>query len=133
MGKIGFWLTCLLAGLAIVATGCAVAEEPFAQTSVARSSIGFTTQDHLHRHYLKHGFEFGNIDEPTYLKKAQSLRDSPLGTSILEATRQDAVTTRFDRASGSFIAFTEDLTILTFFRPNDGERYFYRQINQPHD
>ena len=32
---------------------------------------------------------------------------------------------------GEIIAFGKDLTILTFFHPNDGERYFWRQASRP--
>jgi hypothetical protein len=47
---------------------------------------------------------------------------------VLEAVRTDGVVTRFDRASGAFLAFDRDLTIKTFFRPYDGERYYTRQL-----
>ena len=46
----------------------------------------------------------------------------------LEAVRTDGVVTRFDRAQGAFLAFDRDRTIRTFFHPNDGERYFQRQL-----
>jgi pyocin large subunit-like protein len=40
------------------------------------------------------------------------------------------VITRFDRRGGEFLAFERDLTIRTFFRPNDGEAYFDRQLKR---
>jgi pyocin large subunit-like protein len=40
------------------------------------------------------------------------------------------VITRFDRASGGFVAFDGDGVIRTFFAPNDGERYFRRQARR---
>jgi hypothetical protein len=96
-------------------------------SSVAQSSIGFTTERHLDEHYEKHGREFGQVTRQEYLAMAQALRDDPAGGPILEAVRKDGVTTRFDRTSGAFIAFNPDRTIRTFFKPNDGERYFRRQ------
>jgi pyocin large subunit-like protein len=90
--------------------------------------IGFRDPGHLHEHYQKHGAEFGQISETEYLRRAQALRDRPAGGDILEAVRADGVVTRFDRASGAFLAFDRDLTIRTFFQPNDGERYFTRQL-----
>ena len=36
-----------------------------------------------------------------------------------------------DRSSGTFLAFNPDLTIRTFFKPNDGESYFHRQSKRP--
>jgi len=41
--------------------------------------------------------------------------------------RADGVITRFDRKTGAFLAFNPDLIIRTYFKPNDGERYFRRQ------
>jgi len=40
------------------------------------------------------------------------------------------VVTRFDRTSGAFLAFNSDGVIRTFFKPNDGERYFRRQAER---
>lgn len=34
---------------------------------------------------------------------------------------------RFDRKISAFLASNPDLTIRTYFKPNDGERYFRRQ------
>ena len=58
---------------------------------------------------------------------AQELRDRPVGDDVLEIVRADDVITRFERSSGSFIAFNPDGTIRTYFRPNQGETYFRRQ------
>jgi pyocin large subunit-like protein len=41
------------------------------------------------------------------------------------------IVTRFDRRSGAFGAYNHDRTIRTFFKPNDGERYFRRQAERP--
>jgi pyocin large subunit-like protein len=78
-------------------------------------------------HYQKHGREFGSISKEQYLLRAQELRDHPAGGSILEHVRRDGVVTRFDRATGDFIAFDADGVIRTYFRPNNGEAYFRRQ------
>jgi pyocin large subunit-like protein len=61
------------------------------------------------------------------------LRDTPAGGDVLEAVRDDGVVTRFDRASGAFIAFDASGVIRTFFRPRDGERYFHRQAARRYD
>ncbi len=61
------------------------------------------------------------------MRQAQELRDRPAGGDILEIKRADGVITRFDRKTEAFLAFNRDLTIRTFFKPNDGERYFQRQ------
>lgn len=89
---------------------------------------GFRDQQHLREHFQKHGAEFGASSESEYLHLAQTLRDRPAGGEVLEAVRTDGVITRFDRSNGAFLAFDRDRTIRTFFRPNDGERYYTRQL-----
>ena len=99
-----------------------------------RSNIGFATRRKFLEHYEKHGAEFGGITKEEYLRLAQTLRDRPAGGNILEVARNDGVITRFDRKTGAFLAFNRDLTIRTYFKPNDGERYFTRQSKrQPRD
>ena len=88
---------------------------------------GFRSPSLEQEHYRKHGAEFGNISQGEYLRRAQILRDTPPGNGVLEYDRADGVATKFDRHSGAFGAYEADGTIRTFFIPNDGERYFYRQ------
>jgi len=90
-------------------------------------SVGFANYGRWQEHFEKHGEEFGAISAEEYLRRAQALRDAPAGGPILEFRRGDGVLTRFDRRSGAFIAVSRNGTIRTFFRPNDGERYFERQ------
>ena len=92
---------------------------------------GFRTRALFEEHYQKHGREFGNISPDEYLRLAQALRDAPAGGPILEARKPGGIVTRFDRRSGAFGAYNANRTIRTFFKPNDGERYFHRQANRP--
>ena len=92
--------------------------------------VGFASRAKLAEHYEKHGREFGSITIDEYLRMAQELRDRPADDSVVEASRGDEVVTRFDRKSGAFLAFNRDGTIRTFFKPNDGEAYFRRQLNR---
>jgi pyocin large subunit-like protein len=92
---------------------------------------GFRSRRQFDEHYAKHGREFGNISQAEYLHLAQELRDAPAGGPILEVAKPDGVITRFDRRSGAFGAYNRDRTIRTFFKPNDGERYFRRQAERP--
>jgi len=123
------------------------AEAPAAQTSSEPSSksepsaksaasvdthVGFTSKRALEEHYAKHAPEFGTISQSQYLRLAQELRDAPKGGSVREARRADGVITRFDTRSGAFIAFHQDKSIRTFFKPNDGIRYFERQLEKVH-
>lgn len=92
---------------------------------------GFRSRKQFEEHFAKHGHEFGNVTPDEYLHLAQQLRDAPAGGLILEIAKPDGVITRFDRRSGAFGAYNPDRTIRTFFKPNDGERYFRRQASRP--
>ena len=98
--------------------------------SPVHGEVGFRTRRNLEEHYEKHGREFDSLSPAEYLRAAQTLRAAVAGGDILEAKRSDGVTTRFDRKTGAFLAFNEDFTIRTFFKPNDGERYFKRQLKR---
>ena len=92
---------------------------------------GFRSRKQFEEHFAKHGREFGNITPEQYLHLAQELRDAPAGGPILEVVKPDGIITRFDKRSGAFGAYNRDRTIRTFFKPNDGERYFKRQAERP--
>ena len=98
----------------------------------AAEGPGFRSRSQFEEHYRKHGPEFGRISQQEYLRLAQELRDARPGGPILEAVRSDGAFSRFDRHNGYFGAFNRDRTIRTFFIPNDGERYFRRQIGKSH-
>ena len=110
----------------------AAGEPAAAPSHIQRPDVGFASQQKLVDHYRKHGREFGPITMQQYLGKAQELRDRPSGGPILESVRPDGVVTRFDRASGDFIAFNRNGVIRTYFRPADGEAYFQRQLRRKH-
>lgn len=95
--------------------------------------IGFRNRERLLEHFRKHGREFGVKKAADYLRLAQILRDRPRSDDVLEFVRNDAVTSKFDRASGAFVAYNSDGTLRTFFRPNDGEAYFERQKSRAHE
>lgn len=102
-----------------------------APTSERFGSRGFRNRERLQEHFDKHGHEFGVQSAAAYLALAQAVRDGPVGEDILEATRSaDGVVSRYQRSSGAFLAFDADGTIRTFFKPNDGERYFRRQLTR---
>lgn len=96
------------------------------------SGPGFRSRAQLHEHYAKHGAEFGAVSEQEYLRLAQQLRDEPPGGPILESRRPNGEFSKFDRRHGYFGAYNRDGTIRTFFIPNDGVRYFYRQARRPY-
>ncbi len=107
----------------VEATGGADLHEP----APRHPEIGFRTHDLLEAHFRRHGREFDAETAEDYLRLAQSLRDRPRGPGVLAFVRNDAVTCKFERETGAFIAYNSDGTIRTFFRPRDGEAYFERQ------
>ena len=108
----------------------AEAREPASSTGGWGASVGFADSRRLDEHFEKHGAEFGRITKQDYLRQAQLLRDARVGGPILETVRADGVTTRFDKQTGAFIAFNPNGVIRTFFKPNDGERYYRRQAER---
>lgn len=108
----------------------AEAREPASSTGGWGASVGFADSRRLDEHFEKHGAEFGRITKQDYLRQAQLLRDARAGGPILETVRADGVTTRFDKQTGAFIAFNPNGVIRTFFKPNDGERYYRRQAER---
>ncbi|HTO91799.1 MAG TPA: hypothetical protein VMJ70_11770 [Candidatus Sulfotelmatobacter sp.] len=95
--------------------------------------IGFRSRELLEEHFRKHGREFHARSAEEYLRMAQTLRDRRKGRDVVEFVRNDAVTCKFDRESGAFIAYDSDGTIRTYFRPRDGEAYFERQKSRSHE
>jgi pyocin large subunit-like protein len=98
-----------------------------AAAAIKSPNIGFASRQKWLDHFDKHGREFGNITAEEYLQQAQMLRDRAAGGDVLESVRRDGVITRFDKQAGAFLAFNENLTIRTYFKPNDGANYFWRQ------
>ena len=94
------------------------------------TGVGFADQRRLDEHFGKHGAEFGRITKQDYLRQAQLLRDAKVGGPVLEVVRRDGVVTRYDQQTGAFIAFNSNGVIRTFFKPNDGERYWRRQAER---
>jgi pyocin large subunit-like protein len=102
------------------------------RSAITRPNVGFRSRAQFNEHFQKHGAEFGRVTQQEYLRAAQTLRDAPAGGAIKELRRPDGTVSRFDRATGAFIAFNADGTIRTFFKPNDGEAYFRRQASRSH-
>ncbi|MEO5617453.1 MAG: hypothetical protein ABIS67_06750 [Candidatus Eisenbacteria bacterium] len=103
------------------------------ETEPRHPEIGFRSGERLLEHFRKHGREFGVKKSGDYLRLAQNLRERQRGIDLLEFVRNDAVTCKFDRVSGAFVAYDSDGTLRTFFRPSDGEAYFERQKSRAHE
>ena len=125
-----YWTHVSDRGARDVARSPAVTDQRTPDTRGWGVGVGFADQRRLDEHYEKHGAAFGRITRQDYLHQAQLLRDAKADDPILETVRSDGVVTRFDRQTGAFIAFNSNGVIRTFFKPNDGERYYRRQAER---
>lgn len=125
-------LTALLALGACAADGGTQKSTATRSSTARQSGVGFHSRRQLDEHFAKHGADFAPMTEQEYLRAAQALRDARVGGAIEEIRRTDGTTSRYDRATGAFVAFNADGTIRTFFKPNNGEAYFRRQAQRLH-
>lgn len=72
----------------------------------------------LEEHYLKHGYQFGNITEEQYLQDAQALLDASPGGDIQEKIRPDGDVENFRVSTGEFAVMTKRGRIRTYFKTN---------------
>lgn len=91
---------------------------------------GFKSQDLLDAHYKKHVLvqgEFGDITKAQYLKGAQDLVSSKPVGNILTKTRSNGDVIFFNKATNEFAVADKYGNIRTYFKPDDGIKYFNRQ------
>ena len=74
----------------------------------------------LEAHYLKHGYQFGQITQEQYLKGAQTLLDAAPGADILEKTRRNGDIEHFKVSTGEFAVMTKRGRIRTYFKTDYG-------------
>jgi len=74
----------------------------------------------LDQHYLKHGYQFGNITEDQYLEGARALLDAPAGEDILERVRYNGDIEHFKLSTGEFAVMTKRGRIRTYFKTDYG-------------
>ena len=142
--------SCIVSQLVLtlgLALGCRAAPTPAAPSEAPRpvpavapgqtvtvrdigTGVGFSSPRRLADHFRKHGAEFEGLTQADYLRAAQTLRDRPLDGAVLELARSDRTVSRYDRKTGTFLAFDVVGTIRTFFKPSDGEAYFRRQARR---
>ena len=72
----------------------------------------------LEEHYLKHGYQFGNITQEQYLQDAQALLDADPGGDVLEKIRPNGDIEHFRRSTGEFAVMTKRGRIRTYFKTN---------------
>ena len=79
----------------------------------------------LEAHYLKHGYQFGNITQEEYLENARVLLNAPVGADILEKTRSNGDVLHYRISTGEFAVMARDGRIRTYFKTD--YQYWMRQ------
>jgi pyocin large subunit-like protein len=74
----------------------------------------------LEAHYLKHGYQFGQITQDQYLQGAQALLDAAAGGDVLEKIRPNGDIEHFRVSTGEFAVMTERGRIRTYFKTDYG-------------
>jgi pyocin large subunit-like protein len=79
----------------------------------------------LEAHYLKHGYQFGNITQEEYLENAKALLNTPPGENVLEKTRSNGDVLHYRISTGEFAVMANDGRIKTYFKTD--YQYWLRQ------
>ena len=74
----------------------------------------------LEAHYLKHGYQFGQITQEQYLQGAQALLDAAVGVDVLEKIRPSGDVEHFRVSTGEFAVMTQRGRIRTYFKTDYG-------------
>lgn len=99
---------------------------PESNTSYASNiKAGDFAQGQLEAHYLKHGYQFGNITQGQYLENARELLNAPVDNNILEKTRPNGDILHYRVSTGEFAVMTRDGRIRTYFKTD--YQYWIRQ------
>ena len=127
-------LAVLLAALLLAGCGGTATKQAAASSVQAAdapvSTVGFRSAGQLADHYQSTAPSSARPTRPPTCGSPRRCATRRVGGDVLEIVRADGVTTRFDRATGAFVAFGDDGVIRTFFRPADGEAYFERQAGR---
>ena len=97
---------------------------PFCPPSVALAWNVSTVQagnfapGRLEEHYLKHGYQFGNITIEQYLQGAQALLDAAPGKDVLEKIRANGDIEHYRASTGEFAVMTRWGRIRTYYKTN---------------
>lgn len=95
-------------------------------TENPNEEYSFNTEALLNSHYQKHGSEFGNITKEEYLQSANAL--ITLNSSdVLTKSEDDGDTLYYSEGTNEFLVLSQDGYIRTYFKPDDGIKYYNRQ------
>lgn len=88
-------------------------------------SLTFRNDKLLEEHFKKHGSEFNYKDEDEYVKGAIAVINSP--SSLHKTEKEDGDEIYYDKEKNEIVFVSKDGFIRTYFKPNDGVKYYNRQ------
>lgn len=88
-------------------------------------SLTFRNDKLLEEHFKKHGSEFNYKDEDQYVKGAIAVINSP--SSLHKTEKEDGDEIYYDEEKNEIVFVSKDGFIRTYFKPNDGIKYYNRQ------
>jgi pyocin large subunit-like protein len=91
----------------------------------AEVTAGDFAPGQLEAHYLKHGYQFGQITQEQYLEGARALLDAVPGGDVLEKIRSNGDVEHFRVSTGEFAVMTAGGRIRTYFKTDYG--YWIRE------
>ena len=97
---------CLL--FILIGISTPVCYEPYTSASVVETiQAGNFASGQLEAHYLKHGYQFGQITQEQYLQGAQALLNASPGGDVLEKIRHNGDVEHFRVSTGEFAVMTQ--------------------------
>ncbi len=92
---------------------------------IAGVKAGRFASGQLEAHYIKHGYQFGDITQEDYLLQAQALLNASPGEDVWEKIRPDGDVEHYRPSTGEFAVMTKTGKIRTYFKAN--QKYWMRQ------
>lgn len=86
--------------------------------------VRFETPEKMQKHYDKHIDKYGNISILEYIALANELVNAKDTDGIEKIVRSDESTAIYRFSTNDFLVITKDGYIRTFFKPDDGEKYW---------
>lgn len=94
-------------------------------SSTVSSNVRFRNANLLNEHYKKHGVEMGFSSAEAYESAARDVVNNSKALHKTEAEDGDDV--YYLESTNEFVIVSTDGYIRTYFKPNDGLKYFNRQ------
>ena len=91
-------------------------QSDFAAEDIVGVKAGNFAPGQLEEHYLKHGYQFGQITRDQYLQGAQALLDAAPGKDVLEKIRPNGDVEHFRESTGELAIMTKRGRIRTYFK-----------------